>query len=254
MEINNFFKNYHKREVDVLLNVGNRGDGLIIEGGRSLMKKHNIIFKELSYPQEGSNKTLFVYGCGAFSKPYHHMVERTSHYMKKYENIIILPASFDHKCKEVVNFLKTLPKKVTVFCREEYSFSKAKKYIPKKNKIYIDHDLALHLNYDKWKTQGNGTLMAFRIDEEKPGSKFKKLEKENTNNDLSHISKGDETKWESLLKDVSIYDEVHTNRAHIAIAGAMLDKKTFVYSNRYHKLKGIYEYSLSKLPNTYWIK
>jgi exopolysaccharide biosynthesis predicted pyruvyltransferase EpsI len=254
MKINEFLKYFSNKNVDVLLNVGNRGDGLIIEGGRTLMNRHKINFKEINFPEISSGKILFVYGCGAFSKPYHHMVERINFYMNKYDQIIILPASFDHKCKEVVDFLKILPNKVIVFCRERYSFKKASKFIPNKENIFLDHDLALHLNYENWKKQGSGTLKAFRIDEEKPGRKFKKLELENSNNDLSHISNGNETKWKSLLEDISKYNEVHTNRAHIAIGSALLGKTTYVYSNRYYKLKGIYEYSLSNLPNTNWIK
>jgi exopolysaccharide biosynthesis predicted pyruvyltransferase EpsI len=56
-----------------------------------------------------------------------------------------------------------------------------------------------------------------------------------------------------LLRLISYFDEVHTNRLHISIAAAILGKKVKIYPNSYHKCMAVYEYSLKgKFPNVEW--
>jgi exopolysaccharide biosynthesis predicted pyruvyltransferase EpsI len=253
MQIDELLEKYRVREVYLLLPGGNKGDGLIYMGGITLLKKHAVLFREIHYPQQARGKTLLVLGSGGFCLPYHRMPEKIIFYMSEFEEIIILPSSFDLSYVEVKSFIKNLPEKVTVFCREKYSYAQVLSSIADENNLFLDHDLALSFNYDAWKRPGNGRLDAFRLDEESiyPGRIPK------NNHDVSRNKEGkwepfQEQKWEELLHDISIYEQIHTDRAHVSIAGAMLGKQTFVYANNYHKLKGIYEYSLSNLPNVKW--
>ncbi len=57
-----------------------------------------------------------------------------------------------------------------------------------------------------------------------------------------------------LLNMINQYDEISTNRLHVAIAGALLGKSVKFYSNSYYKCKAVYEYSIKdKFSNVQWI-
>lgn len=57
-----------------------------------------------------------------------------------------------------------------------------------------------------------------------------------------------------LLKEINKYDEVRTNRLHIAIGAARLGKQVKLYANNYYKIRAIYEYSLEgKFDKVEWM-
>ena len=90
--------------------------------------------------------------------------------------------------------------------------------------------------------KGAGRLNAFRTDAESTG-----FPKPPGNLDVSLWGGSDG--GELLIRTVSDYREIHTDRAHVAICAAMLGKETHVYPNNYHKVRGIYEFSLREKPN-----
>lgn len=57
-----------------------------------------------------------------------------------------------------------------------------------------------------------------------------------------------------LLRFLSSFDELNTNRLHIAIAGALLGKQVNVRANNYFKVRAIYDLSLKdRYPNVRWV-
>ena len=58
------------------------------------------------------------------------------------------------------------------------------------------------------------------------------------------------TSMADMIRKISAYDEVHTDRAHVAISASQLGKQTVVYDCGYFKVRAIYNYSLRDLPNT----
>ena len=51
------------------------------------------------------------------------------------------------------------------------------------------------------------------------------------------------------------YEEINTNRLHVAVAGLLLNKKVNLYPNSYWKNKAIYEYSIkNKYSNIKFIE
>ena len=48
--------------------------------------------------------------------------------------------------------------------------------------------------------------------------------------------------------------QVHTDRLHVAIAAHILRKEAMLYPNRYHKNRGVYEYSLAGDPEIWFIE
>lgn len=62
-----------------------------------------------------------------------------------------------------------------------------------------------------------------------------------------------QTSCSAFLSEIDKYDEVHTNRLHMAIAAAMLGKRVKLFSNNYYKIKAIYDYSLKNIyTNIEW--
>ncbi len=57
-----------------------------------------------------------------------------------------------------------------------------------------------------------------------------------------------------MLYFLNRFEEIHTNRLHVAIAGALLRKKIFLSANSYFKCRAVYEFSMKKdFPNVTWV-
>ena len=60
---------------------------------------------------------------------------------------------------------------------------------------------------------------------------------------MSNRNKVDKNTFD-ILNEVNKYQEINTDRLHIAIAGSLLGKKTNMYQNNYFKNKAVYEHSI----------
>lgn len=246
-QVEELFEMYANKSVHFLSSYkGNRGDGLIYMGCKTLFNKYNIKCNEFNESQKAKGKTLFIRGSGAFCLPHNGGVAIVSGYIDKFEEIFILPTTFDVRYKEIKDFIVNLPEKVTIICRERYSYQSVLKIAPYKKKVFLDHDMALRIDYSKWRKEGEGILNAFRTD----GERGIKQEHENS----MDISRGTVMEWEGLIKTVSQYSEIHSDRLHVCIPSAMLGKKTYVYPNRYFKVRGVYEYSLADFDHVQWVE
>lgn len=57
-----------------------------------------------------------------------------------------------------------------------------------------------------------------------------------------------------LLSTLNQFDEIRTNRLHIAISSAILGKIVKFYSNNYYKCRAVYEHSMKdRFPNVQWM-
>ncbi|MCK5662661.1 MAG: polysaccharide pyruvyl transferase family protein [Thiotrichaceae bacterium] len=57
-----------------------------------------------------------------------------------------------------------------------------------------------------------------------------------------------------LMRYINHFTNIRTDRLHICIAAALLDKPVEFYPNSYFKCKAVYEYSLKdKFPNIQWV-
>lgn len=141
-------------------------------------------------------------------------------------------------------------REVTLFCREKYSKEHLRKLkLPPSVEIKQSQDTALYLEKEDLKgfikpIGDDYELLSFRKDKESIISKkTKKSIRETCFNPVERdISKesnlGDFISWVANAK------EVFTDRLHVAILGHVLDKKTTLFANIYHKNKGVWEYSL----------
>ncbi len=228
--------------VHVLPNAGNCGDGLIHLGFQTLCRKYLIQTTELLFPLPADGRVLLILGCGNLCKNFDYLVPPIREYLHRFQRVYVMPCSMDPEAPRVAGLLQEFRENVTIFCRELYSAQCIAPFVKNGAAISVDHDLALHLDYSPWKQQGKGCLKAFRTDHEGLG-----YELPPDNFDVSLL--GGSADGEILLRTVSKFQEVHTDRAHVAITAAMLGKETHIYPNNYHKVRGIAEMSLLSMPH-----
>ncbi|WP_026958181.1 polysaccharide pyruvyl transferase family protein [Aliagarivorans taiwanensis] len=99
-------------------------------------------------------------------------------------------------------------------------------------------------------------LNAFRYDQEASGISIPDV-----NIDVSYsmqfgVNSAEKLEYTSFrfLSFINKFEEVYTDRLHVAIGAAMLGKKVYLYSNSYFKCRAIFEYSLQKqFPDVVWM-
>ena len=156
------------------------------------------------------------------------------------------------KSKPQINFLPYLTKELVnrLLFRKDFDFGLGLKGFISYNMFYLNK--FLHYSTSKQKT-----LYSFRTDVEKTGHNIPK-----TNLDLSAILELSSCEPElallsayCFLNEIDLYDEIHTNRLHIAIASCLLGKRIKLYRNNYFKNKAIYDFSINeKYNNVEWIE
>jgi hypothetical protein len=224
-------------------NRGNAGDGLIQAGLFQLCARLGITLEMIEYPGEKAGRHVLLIGAGCFCPGSSHMVDPVGFYASRFENVYVLPASFETSFGPVEKMLRALPSNVTVFCRERTSYDGVCKLVPKPENIFLDEDLAFHLDISPWKRPGQGELNCFRTDNE---SRFRRLPRPNF--DISKM--GREFHHTLLLDLLANFATIHTDRLHVMIAGAMMGKKVCVFDGTYHKNRSVYEHSIrDKYPN-----
>lgn len=243
IDLNEYLKKYKNTSIDFYRFPGNYGDSLIWHGTKNLMSDLNINveYVDVSFPVY--NDVLFIDGGGNFNDYYSDV---RSFLIKKggiYKEIIILPHTiFGNRQVEILN---SLDSDVTVFCREKHSFDFLKENF-QNGEVYLWHDCAFY-NHISSKKKGSGILKVFRSDGE---SIFKKID---SSKDLSSNGYA-RSPLDQLLNTLDEYEEIHTDRLHIAITSVLLDKKVKLFSNSYYKNKAVYEYSLVKYSNIQFVE
>lgn len=233
---------YSGKHVTILIPGGNRGDGLIYIGAKVLLDRNNVQYKEVKRLAGLRGDVLLIYGCGGYAKAYGSMPRRIMPFINNFKRIYILPSSFDTSYPRIEEFISKLPSHVLVFCRERISVNNVKKYIKYKNNVRLDHDTALHFNYDLYKKKGNGRVLSYRRDRESKKQWF-------GHKKSIDASYGNYNTYKKMIDAIINYDEVVTDRAHVMILAGMLGKKTHVLPSNYFKIKGIYDYSFKDKKN-----
>lgn len=143
---------------------------------------------------------------------------------------------------------------ITLFCREPYSRDLLSvKPKPPQVEVLMSKDTALYLDQrdlDPLSVTSEGTydLVCFRRDKETiiPKEMKREIIEQAQNPMVDDISK------KGLLRDfvstVANARRIHTDRLHVAILAHILGKEATLYDNRYHKNRGVYEYSLRHNP------
>lgn len=239
IDLKKFLEKYRNSKIDFYRFPGNYGDSLIWHGTKILLNKLNISENYVENDSPKINDVLFIDGGGNFIDYYSDVRDFLTKNHDFYKEIVILPHTIFGD--EQINTLNNLSGDITVFCREKVSYNFVKqKFL--KGKVFLWHDCAFYNTFPK-PPVGVGILNAFRKDKESILDRIP-----NANNDLSY--NGYATKpLEELINYLKQYEEINTDRLHIAICAALLGKKVNLFPNSYYKNKAVFDYSMSNFSN-----
>lgn len=263
-------------------NGGNAGDSLIACATFQLLEREQIAFRLIERDDFDPTGKVVLYAGGGNLVPEYasarQFVERCHEAAKR---LVILP----HTIFGNEDLLPKLGPNVDVFAREEVSFNHVKKHAPHAN-VFLEDDLAFGLDVESflaegcsfpyrhvplkrvvrrdvallreaiYRSFGRNVLNCFRTDKERTDIRLPF-----GNMDISKLFKcGTEAPGPALcatrliFRFIDQYEEVRTNRLHVAIAGALLGKRVKLYPNSYFKNSAIYSFSIKdRFPNVQWM-
>ena len=233
------------KSIYYLANPGNYGDGLIREGTLDFFKEIGLEYRELyltksrDFPRGNQfhwrrsrhwkkackNGGLLIFGGGgAWCHLWDHskIVETLANAFE----VIVLPSTYE-KRYAIDN--------VTFFRRDE---EESKVSMPKS--IFC-HDMAFYLSKRTFtgSSVSSGIGYFFRSDAESAGQ----VSIPDNNRDIS--TEGNSlTPVQGFINAISSFHEIHTDRLHVSIAAALLNKKVHLYAGSYFKNKAVFKASL----------
>ncbi|MFQ6053745.1 MAG: polysaccharide pyruvyl transferase family protein [Candidatus Bathyarchaeia archaeon] len=172
--------------------------------------------------------------------------------------IAVAPQSYwFHKTDLMSLFTDGRP--VTLFCRERYSFDLLAGMRPPGNvRLLLSKDTAFYLERRDLEAlveppRGRYDLVCFRRDREAliPEGVKRRIIEEAYNPLVKDISM--RGSFNDFVSAVANADRVYTDRLHVAILASLFGKETTLFGNRYHKNKGVYEYSMEGNPRVRFV-
>ncbi len=237
--LKDFLKIYENKSVDFFRFPGNYGDSLIWHGTKALLSSLNILEQYVDISSPKHNDVLFIDGGGNLVDYYSDVKDFLIKKPSLYDEIIILPHTIFGKRQ--IEVLSNISSKLTVFCREKVSAKFLENGLTRGD-IYLWHDCAFYNTFSLTHS-GRGIFNAFRLDNE---SILRILPE--SNNDISY--NGYATKpLNELINILQKYEQVNTDRLHIAIGATLLGKCVRLFPNSYYKNKAVFDYSLKRFPN-----
>jgi exopolysaccharide biosynthesis predicted pyruvyltransferase EpsI len=165
--------------------------------------------------------------------------------------ITVAPQSFLFDRTILKDYFKD-NRQITLFCREHYSMNHLQGLaLPDTVSIKLSPEMALYLTpkdlepYIETRTN-NFELISFRKDNESAvkTTTISKIISTSKNPLVEDIStRKTLTDYVSTIKNAK---EIYTDRLHVAILSKIMSQKVTLFGNKYHKNKGVWEYSLTK--------
>lgn len=233
-------------------NPGNAGDKLIAHGTYTIFRELGLEFSVGSFSDRFEGKLLVYGGGGNLVGDYFNCKNFLINNMDRNE-IVILP----HTIKDEDQLIKNLSSNVVVICRETSSFNYVQNNIQNPQNVYLAHDMAFCVNVPpQFKNKvGRGVLNAFRSDVEKTSIEIP-IDNIDVSCWLDRVGLDEDT-VEIISNDVfdflANYRIVCTNRLHVAIASALINREVYFFPNSYYKNQSVYENSLKNYSNVTFI-
>jgi exopolysaccharide biosynthesis predicted pyruvyltransferase EpsI len=228
-------------DVTFVRSYGNIGDELIYAGLRQLLS--GIRYKEISARrdlEEAEGHTALAAGGGDWCRAFHSFNPKVLPKLeKKFKNVILLPSTFDPRVPLVRRVLENT--EAVVFAREYQSYRRIQGLCDAE----LAHDTAFFFDYSPYRRKGSGVLNAYRVDPESARPPGTESNLPADNNDISVTCSGlDEWLWA-----IARHELIRTDRAHVTIAAALMDKRVEYRASNYFKVPALVEYGLSGVPS-----
>jgi exopolysaccharide biosynthesis predicted pyruvyltransferase EpsI len=171
--------------------------------------------------------------------------------------IIVAPQSFYFEETRFPEVLANLREEVHIFCRENESYKLLSSFrYPKNVHIHLSPDTAFYLSrkdLDVRNVRERYILIAPRLDRESATTwRINKIPKSRG----THVVSKDANllpDFKSFVDIVANACKVYTDRLHVSILAAILNKETYLLPTIYHKNKSVYEFSLKHFRNVKFI-
>ena len=203
---------------------GNIGDGLIREGTRQLFAEAGLSFAEVPPAMlsgQPSPETLVVRGCGGYDRHFHRfMPDIVLRASSLYRNVIILPSSFDPGQPEVSRCLEQ--RNVHAIARDMQSYEALSPF----GRRHAWMDCAVYhprfrADAEAPSETAGGVLLVLRRDKGSPLPAHGLEPDRSLNEDISVTSRTVD-EWLNRIAGAGM---VVTDRLHVALAAALLEKK-----------------------------
>lgn len=228
-------------------NIGNWGDGLIHTGVMQFLGHFGIDHKLVLRPQllrlaafldpmeiGLRDAVLITPGCGAWCENFAGARNTVAHAGKLFDHVVVLPSTFE------LGPVALPSSRITYFRRDN---GISREGIPDSR---FCHDMAFFLDMDIPEPEmrlEKGTFLrsdgeihaaatdtAYNIDISRAGNHFSDAQ--------------------ALFRILNTYDQIETDRMHVAIAGAMLGRQVTLYPSNYAKIPDLFRSSLAPhFPN-----
>jgi exopolysaccharide biosynthesis predicted pyruvyltransferase EpsI len=260
IDIKNFLAKYQSEKIKYIPNQGNAGDSLIGFATLQVLDELELDY-EICKPTEVFEGQIILYGGGgSLIRKYQGSKKFLLNNHKK-NDIIVLPHSF-HDCDDL---LTNLSRRVVLIAREKISYDYVKSKSNYPSNCLLSHDMAFHTQgIGKYKSISCvGTCNSFRFDDELSGDN-RHVKVPEDNKDISidfqrpmfmknwnlsdhintQVKKNLSIATDNIFSYLSKFTEVNTNRLHVGIAAALLGKTVNLYRGSYHKIAGVYDFSM----------
>lgn len=286
-ELNCMLATYKENPV-YIPNVGNAGDAFIAHATYQLFSRIGVTYETGSLSGQYPGRVVICGGGGNLVPEYDNMATFLRNNRKCWSTLIILP----HTIRAYGDVFGDMDSNCFIFCREKQSFDFVKRNAPKAN-VFVSHDLAFgwrredtevemtirsmrdiarvmtnlrrrarlerRLRSDALRIREmmqRDTLNAFRTDAEKT-----QVDVPPHNIDVSDLFTDNSmdplivlhTTFR-MLRFLSQFRAIKTNRLHIAIMSGILGLDVDFYDNNYGKNRDVYEHSMrGRYENIRWL-
>jgi exopolysaccharide biosynthesis predicted pyruvyltransferase EpsI len=262
-----FLKRFAGERVLFVPNEGNVGDCLIFASTLGALSAASIDVEIVNRRADFRDRIVFLGGGGNLVGIYRGMRETIEACRDQSAQIILLP----HTVRSNVDLIRSLDNRMTIWSRDVRSFEHVHKLNPKLD-CRLGHDMAFHCDVGKLLNDAEcnefGPPM-LRAGLEQHGTtldrlcrlpvvRFMRTDREarfwriDTDLDVSRafgrVADARTSKLASwcFLKTISVAKRVVTDRLHVAIACALLQKECELLDNSYNKNREIYAHSLCR--------
>lgn len=275
-------------------NPGNAGDSIIAHATFQLFRQNRLKFQLFDRKTYRAEDCILISGGGGNLTRYPHAREFIGKYHRGAQKLVILPHTISGNedllsqlggnveiiCRERISYehVRKHARNAVVLLMEDVAFSldiaetrspraevqlsdllsgslrRASVREAARLVSFLSASLFAKHRYDT--RHLSGILNCFRTDTEKTGEALPK-----GNFDVSArfaFGAYDEVIARfvtfHVLGTLERFQEIHTNRLHIAITAALMGRKVKLYPNNYYKCRAVYDYSMKdRFPNVEWM-
>lgn len=248
---------------------GNLGDALLVSAALQFFDANHLPYRMFCEMEQPSD--VIVCGGGSWNLNYEYDGEQFLPLFARAKKVVILPSSFE-RCPRLV---ETMDERFVVFCREKRSYN----YLIStgcKSKIILDHDMALRLKKSFLNEPTHRPKECYPVHEimrdfsllldNKVGYL---LRRDSESTDLPYVPSVDLSNYfffppqatkeelyyygKLLLCAVEYFETIVTDRLHVGIAAALMNKEVYLLDNVSKIISSAYEHSLSNVSHMHML-